>query len=203
MDDRPDAETGRRGEDWYRAVYEAHAHEVLAYFLRRRPPDHAPDLLAEVFLVAWRRRAVAPDAPELRPWLYRTARNVLRNHRRGEARRYRLFERLTGYVDPWIDADDRSDTADRDATVRRALHRLRPVDREILRLSAWEECSNAEIADVLGCSTNAVAIRLHRARRRLRRQLTSVARPALPDNPDAAGSRALFSVRPAGGDDHV
>ena len=82
--------TAGRGDRWYRTVYDAHATPLLDYFLRRVSQDHAYDLVAEVFLIAWRRRAIAPDEPELRPWLFRVARNVLRNHHRGAARRMRL-----------------------------------------------------------------------------------------------------------------
>lgn len=58
--------------------------------------------------------------------------------------------------------------------IRQALARLRPADQEVLRLAAWEECTTAEIADVLGCTPNAAAVRLHRARARLRRAYAAV-----------------------------
>ena len=48
-----------------------------------------------------------------------------------------------------------------------AMAELRPKDREILLLAAWEGLSHAEIGTVIGCSENASAIRLHRARQRL------------------------------------
>ena len=51
------------------------------------------------------------------------------------------------------------------------MARLSADDRELLRLTAWEQLTRDEIATVLGCSANAVAIRLHRARRRLERLL--------------------------------
>jgi RNA polymerase sigma-70 factor (ECF subfamily) len=59
-----------------------------------------------------------------------------------------------------------------------ALKQLRPDDREILRLVAWEGLTNAELAVALRCSQNAVSIRLHRARRRLVEQLEKEASPA-------------------------
>jgi DNA-directed RNA polymerase specialized sigma24 family protein len=48
----------------------------------------------------------------------------------------------------------------------------------------WEQLSHAEAAQVLGCSPNAVAIRTHRAKERLRDALapaTSRVRGAMPE----------------------
>ena len=52
-----------------------------------------------------------------------------------------------------------------------AWDRLASKDQEVLRLVTWDELSNEEAAQVLGCSTNALAIRLHRARQHLARYL--------------------------------
>jgi DNA-directed RNA polymerase specialized sigma24 family protein len=50
---------------------------------------------------------------------------------------------------------------------------LRPVDREVLALIAWEELSVAAAARVLGCPASQFSVRLFRARRRLERLLAS------------------------------
>ncbi len=55
---------------------------------------------------------------------------------------------------------------DRDGPAFAALASLAPADQEILRLVAWEELRNQQIAEVLGITANSVAIRLHRARAR-------------------------------------
>jgi DNA-directed RNA polymerase specialized sigma24 family protein len=59
-----------------------------------------------------------------------------------------------------------------------ALDRLSAREREALQLVLWEELSHAEAAQVLGCSANAVAIRIHRAKIRLRRELSATELPA-------------------------
>jgi RNA polymerase sigma-70 factor (ECF subfamily) len=59
-----------------------------------------------------------------------------------------------------------------------ALDRLSVREREALQLVLWEELSHAEAAQVLGCSANAVAIRVHRAKTRLRRELSATELPA-------------------------
>jgi RNA polymerase sigma-70 factor (ECF subfamily) len=183
----PRHRTAGGGDRWYRTVYEAHATPLLDYFLRRVAEDHAHDLVAEVFLIVWRRRAIAPDEPDLRPWLFKVASNVLRNHHRGVARRMRLHERLRAYArtDTARQPPEQSDT---DAILRWALAQLREPDREVLRLTAWEGCTTDELAKVLGCSANAAAVRLHRARRRLRNVLAAVPLDA------AANARPTFTT---------
>jgi len=82
------------------------------------------------------------------------------NAARGRRRRERLAARAAG------DAPGASSEAD-PAGVLAALAGLRPGDREVLRLAAWEGLDPQAMGLVLGCSPNAAAIRLHRARRRL------------------------------------
>ena len=48
------------------------------------------------------------------------------------------------------------------------MARLRPDEAELLRLWAWEQLGPAEIAAVLDLTPNAVSIRLHRARGKLK-----------------------------------
>ena len=66
------------------------------------------------------------------------------------------------------------------------MESLRPRDRELVRLIAWEQLSHAEVANMLGCSVNAVAIRWHRSIKRLRNKLGDGAAelsPGLPEVP--------------------
>jgi RNA polymerase sigma-70 factor, ECF subfamily len=50
------------------------------------------------------------------------------------------------------------------------IDRLPPDYRAVVALSELQELSNQEIADVLGVSLDAVKIRLHRVRARLRKK---------------------------------
>jgi RNA polymerase sigma-70 factor (ECF subfamily) len=82
-------------QERFRHVYAEHFDRVLGYALRRvgRPED-AADVVAETFLVAWRRLRDVPHEPATRLWLYGVARRVLANQRRGERRRTALGQRL-------------------------------------------------------------------------------------------------------------
>lgn len=143
-------------------LFTEHQRHVLAYATRRtRTLADAEDVAAETFAIAWRKIDAVPADDPL-PWLYAVARRVLANHRRGNGRRERLAAllRVEDVATPMRAGED----LDGPAFV--ALASLSPADQELLRLVAWEELGNQQIAAVLEITPNAVAIRLHRARSR-------------------------------------
>ncbi|MFI9802786.1 RNA polymerase sigma factor [Streptomyces sp. NPDC052301] len=159
-------------DEIFAAAYREHYWAVSRYVARRLQgrPDEVEEVVAEVFTVAWRRRADLPATPL--PWLYGVARNCLANAVRGYGRRRRLVDRI-GNDDT---AHGRHIVASPEAEapgawVHEALDRLSPADREVLRLAAWEELGADEIAVALGCGSRAAAMRLHRARGRLRAEI--------------------------------
>jgi RNA polymerase sigma-70 factor (ECF subfamily) len=114
-----------------------------------------------------------PAAPGDRLWLYGVARRCVLRHHRTNWRRSRLQARVLGAVSEQPPPLSSRSIDPLTGHVRDAIARLRPLDREVLRLVMWEELSHAEAAEVLGCSVNAVALRLRRARGRLRDELAS------------------------------
>ena len=145
----------------FEALFERCHRPLLAYAVRRCPTlADAEDAVAEVFVVAWRRLDDVPQGDEALLWLFGVARRTLANQRRGRLRLLRLQSRLEQTA-------DRSPSVEPDQTAALdALARLSASDQELLRLVAWEDLSHAEMAQVLGISVNAVAVRLHRARAR-------------------------------------
>ena len=141
---------------------------VLGYLARRcEDREDAADLLAETFLVAWRRLDAVPPPPDDRPWLFAVAANVLANHRRGLHRRSRATRALREQLGDLVTPEPSVEVL----ALREALRRLDPVDREVLTLAAWEGLSAREVGQVLGMSESAVSTRQSRARVRLREQL--------------------------------
>ena len=166
-------------EDRFRSVYASCFEPLLAYALRRvEQPADASDVVAETFLVAWRRGRELPAGDEARLWLYGVARRVLANQQRGDRRRERLGERLRQRLTVAVTADPGTEVPERLA-VRAALSRLGELDREVLSLTVWEGLQPREVAQVLGLSPAAVRTRLSRARARLRSW--SVTIPVRPD----------------------
>lgn len=159
-------------EERFSRLYRAYSRDVLAYALPRAGgPEDAADIVAETFLVAWRRIEDVPAGDEGRLWLYGTARRVLANQRRGERRRGRLSLRLGSELAAAVAAPPVPGREG--AALLRVLARLGEEDREILMLAGWEELKSPQIARVLGISAVAARVRLHRARRRLRAELAA------------------------------
>jgi RNA polymerase sigma factor (sigma-70 family) len=163
-------------DERFQTLYDAHAGAVLSYARRRAARADADDVLAEVFLVAWRRLEEVPGAQE-RVWLLGVARRALANQRRGSTRQGALRERLAVHapVQPFPAADQTG--------LGRALASLSESDRELLLLLAWEGLSNEEAARVLEIGSRALRARLHRARRRL---ADALAREGSSDAADTA-----------------
>jgi RNA polymerase sigma-70 factor (ECF subfamily) len=146
------------------SLYERYAGAVHRYALRRSDRETAEEITAQVFMVAWRRRSTVPE--DALPWLYGVARKALADQRRGAARRNRLNERLRGEA-----IEETPGPELLDDRLAQALQRLSREDREALLLRYWEELEPAQIAQAMGCTRAAMAVRLHRARLRLRRNL--------------------------------
>jgi RNA polymerase sigma-70 factor (ECF subfamily) len=156
---REEADDAQRFE----AIYREHFGSIDAY-ARRRLPARADDVVAETFLVAWRRLEDVPA--DALPWLYGVARRVVSDLGRSSRRQEAVAERLAGRreahgVGP----------GERDAELLSAVARLSERDRELLLLVYWEDLEPRRAALALACSRATVATRLWRAHRRLRNEL--------------------------------
>lgn len=154
-------------ERTFARLYEGFYDDVHAFCARRVGWSDADDAAADVFTAVWR-RIDEPIVTTDRAWLFGVARHVVLNRWRSRDRRRRLVDRVRGVrleVPP--EPDVIVVRREEDEKVLEALGQLSAGDQEVLRLSAWEELSAAEIAHVLGIRTAAVHQRVARARRRL------------------------------------
>jgi RNA polymerase sigma-70 factor (ECF subfamily) len=175
-------------EQSFSLLYEA-VHPDLLRFVRRRAerPDHAEDVVADAFLVVWRRFEELPRVPEdARAWIFGIARNILLNAQRGEHRRQALGVRLAdaaavSCVDPDVDlVMNRVDLG-------RGWRLLSEVHQEALGLAVFEDLTAPQAAAVLGISPVAFRLRLSRARRALRLLIEHL--PQLSGTPEASSER--------------
>lgn len=154
-----------------RARFEVVARELVEplrrFLARRTDATTADDALGDTLLVLWRRYDELPDDPV--PFAYGVARNCLLNAERSARRQHRVAGKIAT-VDPPRETPEPVG----DGGLGEAMAALPPDDAELLRLWAWERLTAAEIATVLDVTSNAVNIRLHRAREKLRRELRKV-----------------------------
>jgi RNA polymerase sigma factor (sigma-70 family) len=156
--------------------YEAYGSQLYGYLRFHVPsPDVAEDLTAEVFLRAVRsHHRFNPSLGSPRAWLFRIARNALRDHQR-QSRRRRLVS-IAGMRDLSCDAPSPEERLLWEEEVGRllaALAELSSKDREIIGLCYGSDMSVAEAGEVLGLRATAARTRLWRALGRLRKALSS------------------------------
>ena len=166
----------------FESIYEEHVDQLLAYALRRAPIDAAQDVIAETFVVAWRRLGEVPENEPL-PWLYATARRVLANQRRSQLRRKALADRMATNAMARPESTELSVPS----PAIDALKSLPEPQREALMLAAWEGLDSKQAAAVLGCSATAFRLRLLRARRNLAIRLRGI---------EATNARERLATRP-------
>ena len=213
----------RDTERRFAVLYQAYYRPILAYAVRRvAPAEDAADVVADVFTTAWRRIDQVPGAPADRLWLYGVAQRVVAGRRRSARRLFHLTARLRADAGTWPlgqpgpgqpglgqpgpgqpgpGQPGLGQPGLRDAMSDRvvaALDRLSGREREALQLVLWDELSHADAAQVLGCSANAVAIRVHRAKARLRRELSGTELPATERSvTESPGTESPGTERPA------
>ena len=106
-------------------------------------------------------------ALEIRPWLFRIARNLAFNRLRARKRREAAQNRLA--VERTVDLTAHEPEDDRSQALKKALDKLGRESRELIILRFIEQSSYAEIASITGSSESALRGKVHRALRKLRK----------------------------------
>src|SRR5271157_4230344 len=163
------------------SAFEAYKEQIQRYLTTLvQDPVQAEDLLQETFLRAHRSRESLRDPAALKAWLYRIATNVCCDH----------FRRLNSPVAaPLLDLEfpgllesgaaepeepgieSLVERGEMSRCVQKLIHQLPETYRLAILLHDVHGLTNAEAAQVLGCSLEAAKIHLHRARRKLKEAL--------------------------------
>jgi RNA polymerase sigma factor (sigma-70 family) len=158
------------------AWYVEHQSAVFRYIrFRVATRETAEDVTAVVFMKALRsfdRYDETRASP--RTWLLRIAKNAVSDHLRSLQRRGSLHVSLDRIPDLVADVPSHEERVIKQERIQRLLNAsrtLRQADQEILSLRYGSDLDNAEIAEHLNISNNAVAVRLHRALKRLKKSM--------------------------------
>jgi RNA polymerase sigma factor (sigma-70 family) len=186
-DDATVIQLSRHEPEQFTVLFRRHAPHIQRYVIRRLGPDAADDIVAETFLLAFRRRdSYDPARADARPWLYGIATNLISHHRRAEVRLYRALARTGAdpVCVPFTDrVDDRVSAGQAGQLIAAALAGLPAGLRDTLLLAAWSDLSYEQIALALDVPVGTVRSRLSRARARLRRTLGDADPSALAEEP--------------------
>ena len=156
-------------DSWYRD----HQSSVYRYIrFRVATREAAEDVTSEVFMKALRSlHRYDENRASPRTWLLRIARNAVTDHLRALRRRGSLHVSLDRIPDLVADVPSPEERMVKQERIQRLLNgsqTLRKADQEILSLKYGAGLDNGEIAEHLDISNNAVAVRLHRALKRLK-----------------------------------
>ena len=166
-------------ETRFRELYLSSYADVLRFATRRVEESEAEDVVADAFLVVWRRLEELPErASDARAWLFGITRGCLLNARRGRSRHEGLAVRLASLPAGRGDHAALGDDVARRLDLAAAWRRLTPAEQEVLALALLDDTTSSEAAVVLGVTATAYRLRLMRARAVLRRRLQDP-----PDDP--------------------
>lgn len=154
----------RRGTDDCWEWDEAHRVCLRLAYRYASNPSEAEDIAQDALLRAWRRRSTLREADRRNQWLAAIVRNeAFRQHARTRPDPIATIETREGVEDERVVATVEL------ADLHAALELLSAKDRELLEMRYSDDLTQAAIARKLGVPEGTVKVRLHRARKRLRR----------------------------------
>jgi RNA polymerase sigma-70 factor, ECF subfamily len=138
----------------------------VAFSVLRNASD-AEDAVQEAFLRVLRHRDSLDEVRDRRVWLIRIVWNIVLDRKRRAKTRPEtddVSELARVLPANGLSAEQRVSAAQHHAHVLGCVDQLPAKEREVLMLSAFEELSSVEIANVLGVTESSVRSRLFRAR---------------------------------------
>jgi RNA polymerase sigma-70 factor (ECF subfamily) len=154
-------------------LFERHHQSLFGFFVRltgRR--ELSEDLVQEVFLRMLKYRHSFQPENQFRPWMFRIARNAHFDAARKRQREARISgaesEAAEGLIAPEPTPDLRVGQQQEIGFLQQALARLPVEKREVLLLSRVQNLKYEQVAEILGCDTGTVKVRVHRALKELR-----------------------------------
>jgi RNA polymerase sigma-70 factor (ECF subfamily) len=188
-----------RDPELFEEFYRRHVDAVLRFVARRVDDPHtAADLTAEIFLtVLHSAHSYRPHLRSETAWLFGIARKVVSSERRRVAREAERDLRFSGRrlleADDIVRIEDRLDAESPGRRALAALARLPEGERAVMELIAVDQLTVTEAAAALGIRQVTARVRLHRARKTLRREADVETAEA---NPTAAGTSSTQATTP-------
>ena len=166
-------------------LMERHGARLFHYLIRcLQNEEDAADLAQETFVRVYQNRTRFRREAKFTTWLYAIATNLVKTRYRFRARHSEVpLDTQNAQAEhsfrETIPANDMTPSdclqaGERAEAVRCAVAALPEELRTPLILAEYEERSQAEIGEILGCSAKAVEMRIYRARQQLRQALSGL-----------------------------
>lgn len=160
----------------FEEAFEAYSDELFRHAsIRLSNRERAMELTQECFMKVWQYAQKGEEIKELRPFLYRTLRNlIIDEYRKHKAVSLEaMAERNEGDVEDFLTPDESNTleaAIDRHEGVRalEVLKELPEPYREAVTLRYVDGLSPTEIAVMIGESENVVSVRVHRGLKKMR-----------------------------------
>jgi RNA polymerase sigma-70 factor (ECF subfamily) len=176
-------------ESAFNEIVRAYSSRVLgAVYGQAGDAGEVEDIAQEVFVRVWKSIGQLREVELFEPWLYRLASNTAcdflrRKRRRKDLRLGDMSDEQALAVEAKASSSSfEGDEARREAVrlTRRLLARLSDADRELLTLKEVQGLSLRELEQIYGVNTNAMKVRLFRARKRALQELEHIQAPPAP-----------------------
>lgn len=168
--------------DAFSEVYALYENRVFRYAYRLLGHrDDADDVKQETFLKAYQAIGRFRSEASLQTWLFKICGNLCRDRIKSWEKRKVDYD---GGTSSELRHDDRLhanpqeivERAQTNEIVMCALRGMPAASREVIVLHELEDLSYAEMADILGCSSVSVKLRVFRARRMLRERVQALSK---------------------------
>ena len=171
----------------FQNIYEDFRLKIVRYLTRMVGENEAEDLTQEVFVKIGQALETFRGESQLSTWVYQIATHValdrirqLSSARHGAEKGLPVEAIAESEKDKDIWTGEQTASTEQrvirkemNGCIREIIERLPENYRAVIVLSELGELKDSEIADILGLSLHTVKIRLHRARAKLKKELTT------------------------------
>jgi RNA polymerase sigma-70 factor (ECF subfamily) len=147
--------------------------QALYRFVWRQVRNHAEtaDVCQEIFVKVFLKLGSFRGESSFRTWLFQVAINQCRNHFRSRARERLGDVEVESLPPAALPEGDAAEAAQEARRMRAAVEALPPRQRETLELRFYQDCTFAEIAEILTCPLGTVKANYHHAIMSLRKRM--------------------------------
>ena len=171
MEDRAELTAGQLSPQAVGRLLESRRQFLSFIQSRVKSAEVAEDILQAAFVKGIEKGGSLRDEETVVAWFYRLLRNAIIDHYRRRGSSERASEALVHELETHVEPED-SFKGDICGCVSELMESLKPEYRDALQTVDLEERSLADLAGKVGITPNNAAVRVHRAREALRKQVT-------------------------------